>query len=85
MNLFGVVGEQFLEVAFKDRDLGDDPVCCGDPLERLGIVVPRFDITGDYAGELAYGTERPAPDSLAGDDSEPGFYLVDPGTADGVK
>src|SRR5690242_12552683 len=79
--LLCVVGQQLLEVPVKDPDAGDDLAGSRCPREGFRVAVPVLDVRVDRLDEEAEGGERAAPDRLPGDDVEPDFYLVQPGTA----
>src|SRR5215207_155588 len=79
--LLRVVGQQPLEVPVKNPDAGDDLAGSRCPREGFRVVVPVLDVLLDCLDEDAEGGECAAPDRLPGDDVEPDFYLVQPGTA----
>src|SRR5215204_1992191 len=79
--LLRVVGQQSLEVPVKNPDAGDDLAGSRCPREGFRVVVPVLDVLLDCLDEDAEGGECAAPDRLPGDDVEPDFYLVQPGTA----
>src|SRR6188472_735990 len=76
-----VVGQQLLEVPVKNPDAGDDLAGGRCPREGFRVAVPVLDVRRDRLDEDAEGGERAAPDRLPGDDVEPDFHLVQPGTA----
>jgi len=53
------------------------------PLERLGVLVMAFDVSGDFAGKIGLGCKDSAGDKIALDLREPDFDLVEPGGVGG--
>jgi hypothetical protein len=49
------------------------------PFEGLGAFVVDFDIAGDFAGEVGFGSKDSAGDQIALNFGEPDFDLIEPG------
>src|ERR1700754_2340772 len=49
------------------------------PFKGLGALVVDFDIAGDLAGEIGFGSKDAAGDQIALNFGEPDFDLIEPG------
>jgi hypothetical protein len=49
------------------------------PFEGFGAFVVDFDIAGDFAGEVGFGSKDSAGDQIALNFGEPDFDLIEPG------